>query len=417
MAAILLAYNVGATVYFPLVATATAAFSTAASGSLSGTNIYIIKDGGALATSTNTGTAIGSGIYSLVLTTSELSAKQVMVLIGRGTLGTIVENQAILIQTFGSASAFYPFDLGTALSAQTVGTVSFVATGTISTVTSPIGTVSTVIFLASGTITTLLTPGTPAVNVVQFLGTAATGTQGVIVVDVSRWSGTAVSGSAGLPKVSTVNFLADGTVSTALGIGSANVVQFLGTGATGTQGIVQVDVSRWKGTGVPGTSGTPDVGTVTTVLGGTIGTVTGTQNANVVLWQGTSAAGTQGKPNVGTADFLATGTVSTVTSIVSADVRQIAGSATAASNLARSAGVIGSGTTTGTITAASFEVDLTQGLTDYWKGRIVIFISGTLQYMASDITAYRGSAAGVLARLSVTTMAGAPAAGDQFVLL
>ena len=134
-------YNITSTVRFVLIGSGTAAFSTAGSGSLLGTNILISKDGAAFASSTNTGTVIGSGLYELVVTSSECSAKAVLIIIAKGTLGTIVENQALYLHTYGNVSAMYPFDFGTALASQTVGTVSFVATGTITQV----GTVTTVL--------------------------------------------------------------------------------------------------------------------------------------------------------------------------------------------------------------------------------------------------------------------------------
>lgn len=167
MAAILLPYNSPGTIYFPLVGSGTAAFSTAGTGSLVGTNIQISKDGGAFATSTNTGTHLESGYYRLVLTTSELSAKQVAVYIGLGTLGTKVEHQAVFIHTYGSASAMYGFDFGTMLASQTIGTVTMVLGGTIGTVTNAV------------TVT-----GTPVVDVTKLKGTAIAGTQGTMISNI-----------------------------------------------------------------------------------------------------------------------------------------------------------------------------------------------------------------------------------------
>ena len=63
-------YNTNGTITFPLIGSATAIFSNAASGSLVGTNVQISKDDGAWATSTNTGTNVpGSGFYTVALTT------------------------------------------------------------------------------------------------------------------------------------------------------------------------------------------------------------------------------------------------------------------------------------------------------------------------------------------------------------
>ena len=194
----LLQYGVAATIGFPLIGSGTAVYSTTGSGSLSGTNIQVSKDYGAWATSTNTGTAVpGSGWYSLGLTTSELQAKETIVMVAAGTLGTLVERQAILIHTWGNASAMYPGDWpGSLMANHTVGTV------------------TTLINVASA-------------NLVQVLGTAATGTQGVPSVNIARWLGTAATGTQGVPSV--------------------NVARWLGTAATGTQGFAGVDVLRING--------------------------------------------------------------------------------------------------------------------------------------------------------------------------
>lgn len=331
----LVPYNTGGTLYFPLIGSGTAAWTTAASGSLSGTNILVSKDGGAFASSTNTGTVVGSGLYQWVYTTSETSAKQVTVLIGAGTLSTVVEFQAFQFRTYGNANAFYPSDvLSSAMANHTVGTVSFVATGTVSTVTSPIGTVSTVLVSQSATVV-----GTPAVNVTQVAGTAATHT---LVVDVTKASGTNITAANGTMQVNATT----GTVvaSTLTNIGAistltsgtfdANLIQVLGTAVTGTQGFASVNVARWSGTAAPGAAGTPiaraatltDVGTlddgtfsVSTVTNaiGTVSTVLvvlGTPAVDVTAWKGTAAAGTQGTPFARATTLTDIGAISTLTS-------------------------------------------------------------------------------------------------------
>lgn len=346
-------YNTGGTIFFPLIGSGTAVFSTAASGSLSGTNIQISLDGGAFATSTNTGTVVGLGVYSLVLTTSEMSAKQVTIVIAAGTLGTIVERQAVLIHTFGSASAFYPFDLGTALSAQTVGTVTFVATGTITAVTGIVqadttllkgtaiagtqgtllvnlvanqaaATIGTVSFVATGTITTIT--NVASANVVQVLGTAVTGTNGTLVVNAGGLSGTVDANLVnilGTAVVATAGTLTNvGTAGTALGTLNANVVLLLGTAIAGTQGTAIVNLVA--------NQDAVTVGTVTVVLGGTVGTVTGTVVANITQLKGTAIAGTQGTAVVNlVADQSGAtiGTVATLTGIASANLIQVKGTA------------------------------------------------------------------------------------------
>ena len=61
MGAILIPYNTAATIYFPLIASGSAVFTSGGSGSLVGTNVRVSKDGAAFASSTNTGTYVGNG--------------------------------------------------------------------------------------------------------------------------------------------------------------------------------------------------------------------------------------------------------------------------------------------------------------------------------------------------------------------
>ena len=398
MPAILFPYSSTATLYFALIGSGTAAHSTAGSGSLVGTNVRVSKDGGAFATSTNTGTALpGLGFYSLVLTDTEMAAKQILVNIAGsgGSLGTLVEAQAFLIHTYGSASALYTFmgagSAGTPLvnlvanqSTATMGTVLFVATGTITQV----GTVSLVLSGSVGTVT-----GVVSANAIQILGTALVGTSGT------------------LTNVGTVGLLLTGTVTTVINTILANVVQVSGTAVVATAGrmnvgsatiinVASANIVQILGTAAVGTSGTLT----------NIGTVTTPGSANLTEILGTAVVGTQGTlTNIGTAG--------TVLGTLSANVLAINGTALAAQLLARSAGVIASGSATGTISAAIFETDLTLTGSDQLKGRIVLFLSGTMQYEASDITVYRGSSVGTLGRLTVSTLHAVPSDGVSFIIV
>lgn len=72
------------------------------------------------------------------------------------------------------------------------------------------------------------------------------------------------------------------------------------------------------------------------------------------------------------------------------NVSHLAGDATAAANLKSSASVIYEGTVTGASPTTTTLVDsgLTQSGTDHFKGRVIIFLTGSLKYQASDITAF-----------------------------
>lgn len=100
--------------------------------------------------------------------------------------------------------------------------------------------------------------------------------------------------------------------------------------------------------------------------------------------------------------------------IPSVNATQINGVAGAASNLAKSASVIWQGSVTGaTSTTSLVDSTLTQAATDFWKGRIIIFTSGSLQYQASDITSFN---AGTHA-LGFTAMTAAASNADTYVIV
>lgn len=83
-------------------------------------------------------------------------------------------------------------------------------------------------------------------------------------------------------------------------------------------------------------------------------------------------------------------------------------------NIERSASVIWRGAVTGaTTTTTLIDTSLTQSATDFWKGRIVIFTSGTLAYQASDITAFDPATD----KITFTAMTAASAGADTYVIV
>lgn len=96
-----------------------------------------------------------------------------------------------------------------------------------------------------------------------------------------------------------------------------------------------------------------------------------------------------------------------------ANVTQIAGGNTAAANLRRSAESIYYGTVDSGTTTTIVDDQLTESATDHWKGRIVIFLTGTLAKQATDITGFTPASD----TLTVSTLTAAPQAGDTFVIV
>lgn len=118
-------YNQAATFDVPLQIAGT--LDLYASGSIVAGDVKISKDGGAFANVTTlpTEAPAASGIYTLSLSATELSAERVMVKFVDQTSPKAFEPRIVLIQTYGNASARHAFDLDS--STVTPGTGSITA--------------------------------------------------------------------------------------------------------------------------------------------------------------------------------------------------------------------------------------------------------------------------------------------------
>jgi hypothetical protein len=98
------------------------------------------------------------------------------------------------------------------------------------------------------------------------------------------------------------------------------------------------------------------------------------------------------------------------------NVAAINDNTTAAAQLARSAATIVNGAAvTGTLSSTQMSTDLTEATDDHYKGRIIIWTSGVLMNLASDITAYNGTTKTLT--YTVTPTGEAPANGNTFVIV
>lgn len=123
MSVILRKYGVAATFNFPLFSVGTNSFKTDATHA-SGDSV-ISKDEGAQANTTNGFVDEGS-FYSLTLTATEMEAARIaVVIIDQGTKE--YDDQMLVIETYGNASAQHEFDLDTAIGSS----LSTFATGTL----------------------------------------------------------------------------------------------------------------------------------------------------------------------------------------------------------------------------------------------------------------------------------------------
>jgi len=100
--------------------------------------------------------------------------------------------------------------------------------------------------------------------------------------------------------------------------------------------------------------------------------------------------------------------------VLQTDVTQLNGSSTAAQNLARSASAIYRGSVTGSATTTTLiDSALTQSDTDHWKGRVLIFTTGSLAFQATDITAFTPGTD----QLTFTALTNAPSGGNEYVIV
>ncbi|MDZ4278980.1 MAG: hypothetical protein U1B78_07560 [Dehalococcoidia bacterium] len=114
-------YAQAATVLFPLIDRDAVDFETGAT--FAAGDVKIIKDEGAAANTTNLPVHEGNGIYSLALTATELTAARVVVTVIDQTVPKVWEDQAVLVDTYGNASAEHAFDLDLAQQLVTVASM------------------------------------------------------------------------------------------------------------------------------------------------------------------------------------------------------------------------------------------------------------------------------------------------------
>lgn len=102
-------YGVAATILFPLIDRGAVDFESTPVTFASG-DTKIIKDEGAAANTGSNPVHEGNGIYSLALTATEMQAARIVITVIDSATKTW-EDQAVLIDTYGNASAQHEFDL------------------------------------------------------------------------------------------------------------------------------------------------------------------------------------------------------------------------------------------------------------------------------------------------------------------
>lgn len=121
MGALLRKYGASATINFELFQVDGVDFEPAAT--FAAGDLKIMKDEGAEANTTNLPTDEGQG-YSLVLTATEMQAARIVVYVVDQTATKVWLDRAIIIETYGNASAQHAFDLDTATQDVNTSTIS-----------------------------------------------------------------------------------------------------------------------------------------------------------------------------------------------------------------------------------------------------------------------------------------------------
>lgn len=194
--ALLSKYGVARDIYFPLIKRSVMDFAVSGDYTHASGDVKISKDGGAAATATNAPSAITMGntaMWKLTLTATEMQAAQIMVTMGDAATKA-VEDQMIIIETYGNASGQHAFDLGTAITAPTnFSSMSIDGSGRVDVI-KVAGTSQTArdlgasVLISSGTGTGQLdvTSGVIKANLAQILGTALTETAGQIAAGFKK---------------------------------------------------------------------------------------------------------------------------------------------------------------------------------------------------------------------------------------
>ena len=103
-------YGIATTILFPLIDAGVIDFESTPVTFAAG-DVKIIKDEGVAANTTNNPVHEGNGVSSLALTATEMQAARIVITVIDQTATKLWEDQAILIDSYGHASAEHAFDL------------------------------------------------------------------------------------------------------------------------------------------------------------------------------------------------------------------------------------------------------------------------------------------------------------------
>jgi hypothetical protein len=379
MSVVLRKYGVEAKIIFPLIDYGATDFLTGATDA--GADCEIIKDEGTSTTATNDFVEEGRGYYSLTLTATEMQAARIVVTIV-DTATKAFEDQSIIIETYGHASAQHAFDLDTATVALTAGSI----------------TSST---FASASITA---------DAVSASGLATAAALGVVDQNVDDIEANQINTTAR----GALEDMLDGTGGVTLSLGKVVV------SSSGNDHAVQIQGSG-TGEGVVVQGGASGDG-MQVIGGATAGrglfvTTAGTGDAAQFVASGGEGHGVYIAGGDVSGDALKifgdNGSADAVNVASQGEVFSFISDTLLAVWLATLETAVTGTAQTGTLSTTQMSTNLTEATADHYVNRWVYWRTGALAGQHARITAYTPTG-GVL---TFTTITEAPANGDTFVIL
>jgi len=137
-------YGTSGKFYVPLLLASTQNFASTSVITFASSDVTIVKDGSTYRdlTNTPTGVAMGSAaIFEVVTSASEMQAQKIAIQIKDET-GALVQDQMIIIDTYGASSAAHAFDLNQAIENSTMAAVVSVTSDVSGKVAGAVGSVT-----------------------------------------------------------------------------------------------------------------------------------------------------------------------------------------------------------------------------------------------------------------------------------
>jgi len=434
MSAILRKYATATTIVFPMIKAGSIDFANTGDWTPVAADTQFSEDEAAFGNTGSTPVPEGQGHWSLALLSTEVTGARIMISIVDAATKA-VEDQSIIIETYGHASAQHAFDLDTA--DQVVASV----TGAVGSVTGAVGSVTGAVASVTGAVGSVTgnVGGNVVGTVASVVGNVAgnvVGTVASVVGAVGSLTGHTNQTGDTFAKTSGLTNFADWLAALATKVAAGAGVRAEINAAGGGSGTYNETTDAQEaqrdnvGTAGAGLTGITSVVTVTGNVDGSVGSVSGavgsvTGSVGSVTGAVGSVTGAVGSVagnvdgNVTGSAGSVVGAVGSVTAQVSADVTAINGTASAAGVLEAlmNGGVLAQVADASATTTAFAADQFTEATDDHFNGRLLTFFTGVLTGQQTAITDY--DAAGHVQgsqTFVVTALTEAPANDVWFVV-